>query len=190
MRRLGALLAAGASTRFGPDDKLLAPCRGRPLVAWAAEALAGAGCDALLGVVSSPAVAAQLPAPFAIHALPAGRPLSLSVGTAVRWARDAGADGLLLCLGDMPNVTPALLRSLLALSGGGACIEGGRRLPPVHLAAKDFQRVLAERDGDHGARGLLAAFPADRLVPVSRDTAHDVDRPGDLAGPDGHGARG
>lgn len=180
MRRAGALLAAGGSTRFGLGDKLLAPWRGRPLVTWAADALRAAGCDGLLAVVSSPAVAAVLPADFSVNALPPGAAMSASFKHAVRWAQQGGADGLLLCLGDMPNVSPALLRRLLDLPGSGACAQGHRRLPPVHIAAGDFARVLAAPEGDHGARALVAALPGDRLIPVSRRAAHDIDRPADL----------
>lgn len=183
MMRLGALLAAGRSTRFGPDDKLLAPWRGRPLVSWAAGALREAGCDDLIAVISSPAVGAVLPPEFALHPVGPGLPMSESLREALRVARRKGADGLLLCLGDMPNVTPDLLRALLALPGSGACVQGNRRLPPACVAAGDFDRALGAGAGDHGARDLIAALPAHRLIPVSPEMAHDIDRPGDLASP-------
>ena len=39
MKTLGVLLAAGASRRFGAEDKLLAPWQGQPLVMAASRAL-------------------------------------------------------------------------------------------------------------------------------------------------------
>lgn len=180
MRRIGALLAAGQSTRFGAGDKLLAPCRGRPLVAWAAEALLASGCEELVAVVASPQVADALPSGFALHHLPPGLPMSESFRVALTLARDAGASGLLMCLGDMPNISPALLRGLMALPGSGACLHAGRRLPPAWIAAADFARALATPPGDHGARAIIAGLPPDRLIPIDATTAHDVDRPDDL----------
>lgn len=177
------LLAAGRSTRFGTDDKLLAPWRGRPLIAWAAGALRDAGCDGLLAVVSSPAIGAALPSGFALHHVAPGLPMSQSLRAALRVARDRRAGGLLLCLGDMPGITPDLLRALLALPGSGACVQGGRRLPPAVIAAGDFDSLLNLPDGDHGARPLIAALPTHRLIPVTAAMAHDIDRPRDLDGP-------
>lgn len=180
--RLGALLAAGASTRFGPEDKLLAPWRGRPLVTWAADALHQAGCDRLIAVTSSPAVAAALPAAFECCRVPPGLPMSVSVKAAVAAAARMEARCVLLCLGDMPEVTPDLLRRLLARPGSAACRAGRRRLPPAQIADADFARVLALPEGDHGARDLIADLPEARLIPISANAARDIDRPADLAG--------
>ena len=181
--RLGMILAAGRSLRFGADDKLLAPWQGRPLITWAADALKQSGCDSLGAVISSPDVGAVLPGGFALHPLPPGLPMSASFGLALRKARDAGADGLLICLGDMPNVSAALLQRLLASGESCACLRGDRRMPPAHIAAADFGRVLGPSDGDQGARQFLATLPLDRLIPIDARMAHDVDRPGDLPGP-------
>ena len=51
------LLAAGQSRRFGPQDKLLAPLAGRPVVAHALDALALPEADFRLAVVSTDQVA-------------------------------------------------------------------------------------------------------------------------------------
>jgi hypothetical protein len=51
MARIGAvLLAAGASTRFGAGNKLLAELGGRPLIAHAADALLASGVDEIVVV--------------------------------------------------------------------------------------------------------------------------------------------
>lgn len=122
---LGVLLAAGQSRRFGPGDKLLAPLAGRPLVCHAAGALAASGVGALAAVVSSPAVAALLPGFAALRVGP-GLPMARSLARAlVEHARALDAARLLVCLGDMPGVTPALLGRLLAQAGSAACVAGG-----------------------------------------------------------------
>src|SRR5271165_4945182 len=112
MRRLGVLLAAGASRRFGPEDKLLAPYRGGALVRSAATSLLGAGCDAVLAIVSSVDVAAALPTGIEICSIAPGQPMAVSFHTAIDQAVARRASRLLICLGDMPNVKPALLRRL------------------------------------------------------------------------------
>lgn len=181
MRILGALLAAGASRRFGPQDKLLATHRGKPLMLWAAEALLGAGCESLAAVVASPETAAILPPGFAPLRIAAGLPQSESLKAAVRAAQAAQADRLLLLLGDMPQISARTLRRLLAMEGSGAraCLHEGRRLPPALLTAADFPEAL-RAEGDQGARGILARLTPEALLALSAAEAADVDRPEDL----------
>lgn len=181
MIRVGALLAAGRSTRFGTQDKLLVPWRGRPLVAWPATALLQSGCDQLVAILSDDAVAAALPQGIAPRRIAKGLPMSASLAMALQVARSQTADCLLVCLGDMPNVGAGLLRALLAQPTSAACHDGHRRLPPVRIDSRDFNRVMAPQPGDHGARAFIATLPADRLLPVSRAIAHDIDRPEDMA---------
>jgi CTP:molybdopterin cytidylyltransferase MocA len=47
------LLAAGASTRFGPENKLVAEINGRPLVRATADAVLGAGIAEVVVVTGS-----------------------------------------------------------------------------------------------------------------------------------------
>lgn len=182
MMHMGVLLAAGASTRFGIDDKLLALWKGRPLVTWAAQALSDAGCGLVISVTTSPAVAALLPAGMARRWIAPGLPMSASLRLALREARDRKVKGLLVCLGDMPNVTPELLGRLMAAGESAACVYDRRCMPPAFIAAGDFDRILSLPDGDFGAREVIAGLPPDRLVPIGADAAHDVDRPSDVQG--------
>ncbi len=182
MSSLGVLLAAGESRRFGTEDKLLAPWRGRPLVATAAAAMANAGCDGLAAIVSSPAVAAVLPADFVPHRVAAGQPMAVSFRPAVALAEASGATRLLICLGDMPGIEVGLLERLLAAPGSAACLCDGIRLPPMALARADFTAASAAAEGDRGARRFLAALPATALIPIAAAVARDIDTPDDLSG--------
>jgi molybdenum cofactor cytidylyltransferase len=150
MHCLGVLLAAGVSRRFGPQDKLLAPYRGAELVRAAATALLGAGCDAVLAIVSSVEVAGALPAGIGICRVASGRPLADSFRAAIDQALEQQAGRLLVCLGDMPNVTPALLRRLVAYDASCACRAGAILSPPMLLAAADYGAARASADGDRG----------------------------------------
>lgn len=180
MTTLGILLAAGASRRFGFGDKLMADYRGQPLVRHAAAALAGSGCDALAAVLSSPRVADALPGGFARHFVTPGLPMAASFRAAIACARQAGADRLLLCLGDMPHVQTATLRRLLARDRSTACVCDDVRMPPLLLMSRDFPR-LDGIEGDQGARPLVRGLAPQDLVPVAPFQAIDIDSAADLA---------
>lgn len=180
MTRIGAVLAAGQSRRFGRANKLLMQWQGRPLVAWPADALLRSGCDAVLAIVSDAEVAAVLPGGVEAQGIAPGLPMSASFNLAVQIAIARDATTLLVCLGDMPNIDAGLLGALLARGETCACHHGGTRTPPVAIAAADFARALPSDHGDHGARQLIAALAPDRLLPISASAAHDVDRPPDI----------
>lgn len=182
MKTLGILLAAGASRRFGVEDKLLALWRGAPLVATAARTLAKAGCDKLAAVVSSEAVAAALPPTFHAIRIEPGLDMSASFRAACRFAEVQGGDRMLIVLGDMPDVQAETLTRLLASPDQSrACHLDGTRMPPAVLLRREWQGVASEQ-GDHGARAVIAALPASALLALSPDEARDIDTRRDLEG--------
>lgn len=171
---VGILLAAGRSSRFGTENKLLAPCRGQPLVGHAAAALAGLH---RVAVVGDPAVAAVLDG-FALVDAP---PLALqsdSLRAGVMAARAMGASRVLVLLGDMPNVGSDLAKAVLeACDTRPACaFDGARRMPPAAFPPAWFDRLLA-LSGDRGAGALLGDAVC---VPATPAMLADVDYPGDL----------
>ncbi|PFG61759.1 molybdenum cofactor cytidylyltransferase [Thioclava sp. ES.031] len=176
MRTLGILLAAGASRRFGAQDKLLADWHGAPLVLAAAHALEASGCDALLAIVSDERVGAALPASFDLRQLPRGLPLSRTWQMARDCAIELHAERALFVLGDMPSVSAETLRTLINSDGTRACVFNGTSLPPALLTAEDMRRV-PDRDNDQGARALLRALPHQSLVPLTAQEACDIDTP-------------
>lgn len=184
------VLAAGASTRFGPGrTKLVLRAGGEPLVRRAARAAAEAGLAPVVVVVGhdAPRVRAALDgAPCEVVEFPgfaAGMGSSLAAG--VR-ALPAGLEGVVVMLADMPRVGADGLRALLAARrAAGAAAVGTRygevTAPPSYFAAALFPR-LAALTGDAGPRAVLAD-PEVRASWVSRPTgeAADVDRPEDAA---------
>lgn len=178
---VGVLLAAGASRRFGAENKLLATWRGAPLVAAAAGAMRAAGCASYHAIVSERAVAAALPRAFVPHLIAPGQEMSASVRAALDLAEAAGAARLLIALGDMPAVPAAVFAALGRAARGSACQCGGTPMPPLLLLRADFAAARAATEGDHGARGWLREIPAAQLVPLRPAEARDIDRPADLA---------
>ncbi|MGI1661691.1 nucleotidyltransferase family protein [Palleronia sp. KMU-117] len=177
----GLLLAAGRSTRFGANNKLLAPLRGRPLLCWAAGTLGALPLDHRIAVTADRRVAALLPG-FDVVTTQAGSDQSASLRTGVARAQALGADLLLVALADMPLITPDLLEGVLRRArrhGAAAASEGALRAPPAAFAAGHFDALLA-LTGDRGAGALLRDLPNETLEPAPGLLA-DVDTPADLA---------
>ncbi|MCJ8140168.1 nucleotidyltransferase family protein [Falsirhodobacter halotolerans] len=174
---LGAvLLAAGASRRFGAEDKLLTPVRGVPMVCHAARLVAR--FPKRLAVVSSDAVRPVIEAEgVSTHRIPAGGQGD-SLAAAV--SRLGAVDRLAVFLGDMPDLTAGDVDRLLATdpSRPACAVLDGVMMPPV-IFPRAWLSDLTALTGDRGAGALLrAASPTLVSLPPSR--LHDVDRPEDL----------
>lgn len=157
-RTVGAVLAGGRSSRFG-SRKTLARVAGVPLVARAAAALSSAVREAVV-VTGDLDVAGAAGLPAISDRVPGSGPLGGLV-TALEWAEDLGAGGLLLVGGDMPFITPSALRRLLDVAAPPAVVPVGgedRRLQPlcawysVDLLPRAAERLDA---GDLGLHGFL-----------------------------------
>jgi molybdopterin-guanine dinucleotide biosynthesis protein A len=107
---LGAILAGGASRRFG-GTKALALLQGSRLVARAARAVAGA-VDHAVVITDDPAIAVASGLPSRADGVPRGGPLA-GLATALEWALERGDAGVLLLACDLPLVDTTALRRLL-----------------------------------------------------------------------------
>jgi molybdenum cofactor cytidylyltransferase len=194
--RIAALiLAAGQSRRMGAENKLLAVVDGKPMVAHVVSQVMAAGLDPVLVVTGHQrkpvqAALAGLPLMF-VHnpEYAAGLSTSLRRGLA---ALPEDADGVMVCLGDMPRVSAAVLARLAAafdpLEGRAICVPTwqGKRGNPV-LLARRFVPEMQEIAGDIGARALLGDYP-ELVCEVAMDETGsgdgvllDVDTPAALA---------
>ena len=152
------VVAAGASRRMGGTDKLLAPVGGRPVLAWALEALvASPVVDRLILVTAPDRVAALAAAPW----LPA-RVTAVVPGGATRQASVAAGVRHLDALDPMGRDRPVLVH------------DGARPLVPGCLVAAVAEAVIR-----HGA--AIPVLPvAETLKRVGEDgLVHEtVDRTG------------
>lgn len=184
-----ALLGAGASRRFGPDDKLSAPCAGKPLGRWALEA--ALACPAQIVWIYGAQKPDYLdPACRAVRCDNWAQGMGQSIACAAEIAQDEGASALLVLPADMPFVTSALLNELLAGAAPAACrYPDGSVGVPAMFAPDQFAALIdasgtdgtAPRAAGAGAGVVLRAAPALRILPVAAGLLSDVDTPEDLA---------
>jgi len=186
-RVAGLVLAAGRSTRMGGPNKLLEEINGRPLVRIATEQVLASRAKPVIVVTGHQRerierALAGLPVTF-VHNPHFADGLSTSLKTGIA-AVPPEADGAIVCLGDMPQVTPALIDRLIAAfdPARGALVAiptiGGKRGNPVLWSRRFFPELLAV-EGDIGARHLIGSY-AEAVVEVPVEDAAaltDVDTP-------------
>ncbi len=187
------LLAAGASRRFGADNKLLIEIDGTPLVRRVAERLVSSRVAGVMVVTGFEAERIRdALAGLDIHFVEnpdfaEGLAASIKCGIA---ALPEDSDAAMIVLGDMPGTTQALLDKLIGIfeEGPGEKIvfperKGGAQGNPVIWPARYFSELL-KLSGDKGAKQLISQYrEAVRPVPVGDEVAlGDIDTPGDLEG--------
>jgi molybdenum cofactor cytidylyltransferase len=177
------LLCAGGSKRFtGGQPKLLAPFRGRPLVAWALEHMTAAGLEETLVVVGPVDLSGLVPDGVVVVDNPgwaSGQASSLQAGIAAAQAR--GHQVVVVGLGDQPLVPPEAWSAVAGTDSPIAVATfDGQRTPPTRLARSVWEWLPT--DGDLGARLLIQARPdLVREVPCPGE-ALDIDTAEDLLG--------
>jgi molybdenum cofactor cytidylyltransferase len=187
------VLAAGQSTRFGAENKLLAAITGKPLVAAVVDEVARANIKGGLFVVTGhqhDRIEAAL-AGRDVHFVhnpdyAAGLSTSLKAGLA---ALPEAVNAVVICLGDMPRLDAAVIDRLI---GAYDPLKGRLIIVPTHQGVRGNpllwdRRYFAEMQkltGDRGARSLLdlhAGTVAE--VEAGSDAIFiDIDQPGDIAG--------
>jgi molybdenum cofactor cytidylyltransferase len=180
---VAVVLAGGAGTRYdGPTPKLLAPLPGGATVLGRAVAAALAAEIGPVLVVTGAVAAVDLPAAVRLVTNPSwAEGQATSLRTAGAWARDTGADALVVGLGDQPGLVPEAWRAVAAARTTPLAIAtyAGCRGHPVRLGHEIWDALPTS--GDLGARSVLRAH-ADRVVevPCSGDPT-DIDTTADLA---------
>jgi molybdenum cofactor cytidylyltransferase len=187
-KRVAALvLAAGRSTRMGGPNKLLAEIGGKPLVRIAVEEALNSRARPVIVVTGHQKERVE----EALSGLSVrlvhnpnfaeGLSTSLKVGLA---AVPEESDGVIVCLGDMPQVRAELLdRAMAAFDPArGALIVvptiEGKRGNPV-LWSRRFFPELMTLEGDVGARHLIGGYgEAVAEIPLTdRSALIDIDTP-------------
>ena len=190
-RIVAILMAAGRSSRMGGANKLLSEVAGKTMVAHAADALLASRARPIVVVVGHEAAkvrAAIGDRPLTVvenSAYASGMASSLKAGLL---ALPVDIDGVLVCLADMPRISPEVLDRLISafnpIEGRAICLPvwEGKRGNPV-LWAKRFFPDMGSLAGDVGARHLIGQY-AELVVevPMPNDSVLlDIDTPDALA---------
>jgi molybdopterin-guanine dinucleotide biosynthesis protein A len=137
---LGVISAGGVSRRYG-SPKALAPVAGMRVIDRVGAAVAAAvGSENVVAIINDSELAARVGLPHRPDVL---RDIGALAGvhTALLWARERDCRGALVLGCDMPLVTGALLRALVARSG-------------------DADLVIPESTGPRGVEPLCAFYGA------------------------------
>ncbi|MEM1943337.1 MAG: nucleotidyltransferase family protein [Candidatus Caldarchaeum sp.] len=177
----GAVIASGFSQRFG-RDKLSAALAGRPLLAWAVEAISFLKHRAVV-LQPSDVNKSLIPPDYTVLVnTRASRGLSAGIRLAASWT-PAESEGLVIVLGDMP-FTKSVVKRLVDVFRSECCEAvsaclAGEPSPPAVFSKKLLQRLLM-LEGDVGAKSILKTVGA-RVVEVDERLLTDVDTVEDLA---------
>jgi molybdenum cofactor cytidylyltransferase len=183
------VLAAGAGRRFGHEQKLLQLLEGRPIVRWAVDSMRTAVIDEVIVVVAAEHAGIERALQDSGARLVVNPNATGGMGTSIAAgvaALSNDVEAVLISLGDIPHISPAVIARLVArFRAGGADLVipeyhglGGH---PVLFARARFPDLLRLR-GDQGARALRDLSP-DRvaIVAVNEPAPADVDTIEDLA---------
>jgi len=172
------VLAAGGSSRFGVENKLLHRWQGRALLEHVVEAIDTSAVARSLVVTGyqhaciDAVLTRRSPPLDSVHNADWASGLASSLVRGVSALQDHPA--ILVCLGDMPWLQGALIDTLLRAAA--QCperwmvvpVHGGRRGNPVLIRQALYPAVLALQ-GDAGAR-VLAARQPERVREVAVET--------------------
>ncbi|ETI58986.1 MobA [Sphingobium sp. C100] len=188
-RIAAVLLAAGTSSRFGEDDKLMADLRGKPLVAHTLETVASMAFAELVAVTrpidQAPVIHRKLDRRgFTI--LVNDRPAEGISGSIIRAVEHVmpinRIRGILICLADMPDVPQSHYNHICLaaedIRSVVASTDGFSSSPPAFIGRKHFPELLALK-GDQGARALLSHG---LQIETTGAILRDIDTPDDLSG--------
>ena len=182
------VLAAGASHRFGAENKLLAMIDGKPMLTHVLDRVAALSLSRKIVVVSRDAgdVASLIDTRLfdIVENSNAADGMGSSVSAGINECGDV--DGAMLTLGDMPFVQHATYLELLATFHEHsdktvvAPVYKGRRGHPVLFRRQHFAALKA-LDDDTGAKHIIAANASTFLAVPTEDAGilQDVDLPVD-----------
>lgn len=185
----GLVLAAGEGRRFG-TPKALVRLGDHLLVERATATLRASGCAPVVVVLGAAAgeVARTADLGDAVVVVNDGWAAGMgsSLCTGLTALTDLAADAAVVLLVDQPQVTPDLVRRLVAHhTPGVAAVSasyGGHRRNPVLLDGSVWAEVMAAAEGDVGARAWMNTH-SERVLLVACDDLGsdlDIDTPADL----------
>lgn len=177
------LLAAGASARFGEQDKLLAEFQGRPLGAHAADLMRSEARVHRVAILPPEQPERRLMFEqtdwdiYENHDARLGHASSLCLG--IRAAQKQRARAIIVCLADMPFIKDHHIHGLIdrLCDHDGVMSQAGDTLtPPAIFSSATFDALLTLQ-GDRGAKSIFLQMENRTTYPISAQAAQDIDTP-------------
>lgn len=179
---LGLLLAAGQGSRMGQPKALVRGADNVPWLTSSWQKLTEGGCDDVVVVLGAEAEAAAALLDGRAHVVAQdwskGMSASLRAGLRAARDRDADADAVLVHLVDLPDVGAAVIRRVLAFAAPDALARAayhGHPGHPVLIGADHWCDLVADLDGDEGARHYLTRHDATLVECADLATGADID---------------
>ena len=185
------ILAAGSSTRFGPDNKLMVKVDGVPIVERIVKVIVECGVSKTMVVTGADhSELASLLDGYAVDILQnrewnQGMGKSLAFGVCA--IPDENYSGIMVCLGDLPSLDVLVVRRILAefekLYGKQIVVPSYRGLrghPVIFPIA--YRSELMEVVGDNGAKNIINR-DSDLVKIIDVDSSaviRDIDKRSDL----------
>jgi molybdopterin-guanine dinucleotide biosynthesis protein A len=141
---LGAIIAGGASTRFG-SPKALAEIDGRRIIDRVADALRTA-CTDVIAIMNDTELARLAGLPHRTDVLSGAGALA-GIHAALLWARERNCAGVIAAGCDMPFLSPSLMHGILARTDG-------------------HDVVIPGSDGPRGVEPLCAFYATSCIQPI------------------------
>lgn len=182
MRSRGLLLAAGAGTRYGGPKALVRDPDGTSWLLRSVHALVP--CDGVTVVLGAeaPQVARLLPPSVdVVVAADWADGMGASLRTGLAAVAETEVDAVVVSLVDLPDVTAEVVARVLAAEAGCASLArasyDGVPGHPVLLGRDHWAGVIADAQGDRGARDYLAGASVALVECGDLATGVDVDEP-------------
>ncbi|AZT85759.1 molybdenum cofactor guanylyltransferase [Marinobacter sp. NP-4(2019)] len=186
----GLLLAGGEGRRLGGRDKGMVPWNGRPMAAWVYDALKSVTTPVLISANRSLEDYRQL-APGQVFEDPdtlRGQGPLVGLLTGLKQAEALGADAVLVCPCDTPEITPEVLSHLVdawrEIPENPVIAECGGRAHPLHGVFPVSLAPFLGRQLQEGNRRVMVFAEAAGAIKVNCEDAaqafNNRNRPEDL----------
>lgn len=162
--------------------------RGPGMVPWlvsSRQTLLEGGCGDVLVVLGAEAEAAADLLDGAAHVVAEdwGDGMSASLRAGLRAAGEGDARAVVVHLVDLPDVGPEVIRRVLAFAAPDALVRAayhGHPGHPVLIGADHWADLMADLDGDEGAKHYLARHDVTLVECADLATGADIDTPAEF----------
>ncbi len=181
------ILAAGQSKRMGKANKLLTRWRGKPLLEYVCKAALGSMCERVIVVTGHDQQevvdALKNENVLITHNKDYASGMASSIKTGLRKVTNFGHCGALILLGDMPEITSAMINQIIEAGSASekdaiiVATSNHQKGNPLLWKGLYFDELFNLK-GDKGAKQIISKYP-DKIIEVELGSParFDLDTP-------------